>query len=275
MGHNETVGSLTGSGDIHNLEKPPATSTLTIGRDGTNATFSGALHASTFDFGGAFVAENSNALILVKVGAGRQDLTGTNNYTGQTIVNDGTLALSGNGTFAAGGSLNLLPGGTFVFDNSGTNNTARLVGYASTSSASLSVPTNFGVTLNGGTISLVGHNGAVSSQTVGTLTLAAGSSTVNVTDGSGAASAVLTFNNLSRSTGATVDFTGTLGASGNNPRVTFNNAQGSNAVESDYATGQRRRLCRLQFLKWNHGNGRRIERLRLCREQRRVDLKPL
>ena len=64
------------------------------------------------------VVSGAGSVNLVKVGAGRIDLQTTNTYSGQTIVNAGTLALSGNGsTLTTGFTVNT--GGTLTLDDTG------------------------------------------------------------------------------------------------------------------------------------------------------------
>ena len=55
----------------------------------------------------------SGANPLNKTGAGVLTLAGTNTYTGNTIVSNGTVALTGNGSIAASTNINVFPGAVF------------------------------------------------------------------------------------------------------------------------------------------------------------------
>ena len=78
------------------------------------------------------------------------------------------------------------------------------------------------LTLNGGTLSLLGNSAAPAGQTsTAALTLGSGNSTVNVTAGAGQ-TATLTFGSLTRTAGATANFTAGLGQTlGGSPKVVF------------------------------------------------------
>lgn len=77
-GNNETIGSLAGVGAVY--QSAGQTGLLTVGGDGSSATFDGIIHG-----GGG----------LAKTGAGTFTLTGNNLYTGTTTVNGGTLMIFG------------------------------------------------------------------------------------------------------------------------------------------------------------------------------------
>lgn len=180
----EVIGSLAGSGRVNGP--------LSFGVNGNNTTFGGIL----WDTAG-----------MTKTGAGRMDLTNSaHTISGQMTIDGGTLALSGEGKLDSVSGFRVFPGGALLLDNSVVNSGDR---------------TSKGVTLNGGTFRFRGMDSAASTETLGTLTIYSGLSTLDVVNGSGAASAVVTFTSLSGS-GGTANFTasnGTLGAAGNNPRV--------------------------------------------------------
>ena len=78
-GNDLAIGSLAGNGTITNNVNNAVT--LTLGFDGANASFAGAIAATN--------------LTLVKLGGGMQTLAGTNRYRGETLVNAGVLWLGG------------------------------------------------------------------------------------------------------------------------------------------------------------------------------------
>ena len=104
-----------------------------------------------------------------------------------------------------GGSpgLTINSGGTVTLDNTVANNPNRLNATAT-------------VALNGGTLNVFGTNNAATTATLGALTLASGSSTINSVAGSGTGTIVVTAASLTRNVGATVNFTGAnLGSASN------------------------------------------------------------
>ena len=108
-GGSQTVASLTGSGTVTNGSSTPGSLTL----QNTNAT----------TFAGAF----EGALTVTKRGGGTLTLSGVNNHSGATVIEDGTLLL------AAGNNTNLLSSlvayytfntnGNLGWDSSGKGNT--------------------------------------------------------------------------------------------------------------------------------------------------------
>jgi len=93
----ETINGLNGSGTVRNFPTAAFGTNLTVGAADGGGNFSGAL------------VNGTNALSLTKTGTGTQILSGINTYTGNTVVNAGTLEL------AAGGRL------TFKLGNASTN----------------------------------------------------------------------------------------------------------------------------------------------------------
>lgn len=79
-GHSASINGLNGSGTVDTTVT--GTPTLTIGANGDNGTFSGT------------VQNSGGTLNLVKAGAGTETLSGGLNYSGNTIVAGGTLAVS-------------------------------------------------------------------------------------------------------------------------------------------------------------------------------------
>lgn len=96
LGTDESIGSLAGSGAV---AIAPGT-ILTVGSDNTSTTYSGTLSG---------VGSG-----LTKVGTGTQTLAGTGTYTGETRVEDGTLAVSGGSAISDQSSVYLLSPATFA-----------------------------------------------------------------------------------------------------------------------------------------------------------------
>lgn len=194
----------------------------TIGADsGTTLTLSGAINNSgnllTLDGAGDFTVSGaiSGAGGLTKDGSGTATLSAANNMSGAATINAGTLTLSGSGTATSVTGFTVNSGATFTLDNAASNNGNRIGNTAT-------------LALDGGTLNFLG-NAASSTETGGALTLSGGASTVNVQRSGAGTSAQLTLSSLTRNAGATVDFSnaaggGTLGSTGNNPRLIFSTA---------------------------------------------------
>ena len=189
--------------------------------------------------GGAVVPGNSRSVTIVARGNATfsGSLTGVNlflhgaNGTTETFTGDLT-ALAGNATVSTGATLVLsgtgstagvtgttgltLQGGSIVLDNTGGNTSAGAGRVSDTAS----------ITGGGGTLSLLG-NSAGTTEAVGFFTMSTGATTISVTNngGTGAALVFSNFGSIRNSTQGTLNFvgqgTGTLGAAGNNPRITF------------------------------------------------------
>lgn len=134
--------------------------------------------------------------IFTKEGSGELVLQGANTYTAATVVNAGTLTLSG----SAGSALNtptvtINTDATFLLDNTAANNFDRIADI---------VPIN----MNGGYVTYTGCSSAASFETVGALNIVAGANVVSVRDSTGGAT-VLTFASFSRVAGSMVLFRGT------------------------------------------------------------------
>lgn len=82
VGFNETINGLNGNGVVEG--GPSGVPTLTVGGGDANGSFSG------------IIRNTGSTLSLTKIGNGTQTLSGANTYTGNTVVNAGTLALADN-----------------------------------------------------------------------------------------------------------------------------------------------------------------------------------
>ena len=101
-GTSQTIGNLAGVNTARIINSASATSKLTIGNGGNG--------------GGNFAGSLSNGggvLSLIKTGAGTITLSGSNAYTGPTLISDGTLALSGAGLMSGTPVIAIASGATF------------------------------------------------------------------------------------------------------------------------------------------------------------------
>ena len=99
-GFSNTIGSLSGGGNVDMIYPIFPGGALTVGGSNTDATFSGSLA--------------SFRLSLVKVGDGTQILSGINTYAGGTTLKQGTLAAGNASAFGFGGLT--MTGGTLRTD---------------------------------------------------------------------------------------------------------------------------------------------------------------
>ena len=167
-----------------------ANATTTVLQANTVTTFNGVIGSGNLAYLG---------------GSSTLTLAGTSTYTGSTIVSAGNLVLAGNSALTGTTNVTLNQGGTLTLDNTGTNLADRINDSAT-------------VTLNGGTLIFLGNASANSTETLGAVTAAAGSSVIKSVNGS-SASATLTLTSLARSAGAALSFQAgssqTLGSANN------------------------------------------------------------
>jgi autotransporter-associated beta strand protein len=220
-------GSLTGSGTVFN--SLASGSVLTVGYDGTSTTFSGAF------------SRNSDGTLadvsLTKIGAGTLTLNGTANITAGTLagtastgtltVEQGTVVYGDSATGAGTGGFqtNTVVGGELLLDNAAGNVNNRLNG-SSTSGA---------LVLSGGTFEIIGNSAASTTETIGTLSLASGFSTITL-DANASQSLNLVFGSLAAPiAGATALLQGVSASPGNGlatisgTTVSFSASQGNGA----------------------------------------------
>jgi autotransporter-associated beta strand protein len=127
---NVTVGNLTGSGGI--ISGSSGTRTLTIGQgNGTGGNFLGQINTGS-----------GGTTALSKVGTGAITLSGTNNYTGATIVSGGKLSIGSTGTITNTSGVTI-----------GTASTAATTEFNYNSSTALSPAVSFASLSTGGTLS--------------------------------------------------------------------------------------------------------------------------
>lgn len=130
---------------------------------------------------------------VTKNGTGTWNLQGANTYSGATTVNMGTLTFSGSGTATSSSGFTVNQGAILAIDNTSTNVSNRLGGK--------------NITLNAGEFKFTGSSSAAASESLGTLFLPVGYSTVTLNSGSGGAT-TLTFSDINRTATATVLFRG-------------------------------------------------------------------
>lgn len=188
---------------------------------------------STLDVGRNFTASINGVLsgvgTLTKTGNGELRLNSNNpGFTGilnvdrgivrmRTSVNDGlnnfNPGLSGASGYVFGN------GSQLILDNSVATSTNPVVNMISDTAP---------LTFNGGRLSFVSNNAAgntVFTETAGNVILAERYSSIAVTRTNATSAAVLDLGSLTQQAGATVNFVATsLGATGNNPRITFRTA---------------------------------------------------
>jgi autotransporter-associated beta strand protein len=171
---------------------------ITIG-DTFTGTVQVVASANTVTYGG--VITGSASATFKKTGAGTLVLQGDSSATmvGTLNVDGGTLKLSGAGSLGGTTAVTLGNRATLSLDNSGNNVGNRTAG---------------AITSNGGTIEFIA-NAAVTTETLGALTLNAGALTINSTAGAGGST--LTIPTLTRSVvGGTLYLNGTgLGGASN------------------------------------------------------------
>jgi autotransporter-associated beta strand protein len=124
LGFNETIGGLSGGGQVQNASST-ADSVLTLNVANATTQTSSAVLRNT---GGS----TTGSLSIVKTGGGTQILGGNMTYTGVTSINQGTLAVTGS----------LLNSGTVLVNDGGSLSGSGSVGAVTLASGSFLKPGN-------------------------------------------------------------------------------------------------------------------------------------
>ena len=184
------------------------------------------LGTSTQSIGSGIVDNGSGVITLNKSGSGTVALTGTNTYSGDTYIQQGTLSLAsggvlGNGNYAGQVILN---GGTLNFA-SGTNQTI---------SGNVNGTNGGTLLVNGGVLTLSGSSNSFAAITNGTVTSATGLSQLNIAGngtttssgniGVGYGNAPSATNMLTVASGATLNAQANLSVGGNTGLNKLSNA---------------------------------------------------
>ncbi|MBI4025825.1 MAG: autotransporter-associated beta strand repeat-containing protein [Verrucomicrobia bacterium] len=158
----ENIGSLAGSGNVD-----LGTGYLNAGADDTSTAFSGVISGAGGDFG--------------KYGTGTQTFSGANTFTGNTVINAGTISLTTNNALGGTTNITINANGTLLL-NGGTgtliNNAAVINMNGGTFNANdltetmsnLTLSANSTVSLLAGTVSTLTFSG-VSTRSAGTLAI--------------------------------------------------------------------------------------------------------
>jgi autotransporter-associated beta strand protein len=123
-GHNAQVNGLVSSANTNAFvdnKSGSGTYTLTVGNNNTTSLF------------GGVITDTSGTINLVKTGLGTLTLSGSNVYSGTTVINSGALALNGFGSISSSPLVSI--GSNAVFDISGLTNTFALNGAQTLSNA--------------------------------------------------------------------------------------------------------------------------------------------
>jgi autotransporter-associated beta strand protein len=127
LGFNETIGGLSGGGQVQNASLT-ADSVLTLNVANATTQTSSAVLRNTG--GGTTGGGTTGSLSIVKTGGGTQILGGNMTYTGVTSINEGTLAVTGS----------LLNTGTVLVNDGGSLSGSGSVGAVTLASGSFLKP---------------------------------------------------------------------------------------------------------------------------------------
>ena len=156
-------------------------------------------------------------IALAKDGTGTLTLSGNNSFAGPATITGGVVVLTGNGGISllrpgvrAASAGITVSNGTLTLDNTLANKNDRIG--------------NRQVTLNGGTFNFIhGATSANFTETIGgTLILNSGNSTIRTDASAAGGRSILTFNELVRVPGATVNFVGNPSSANDDNNIRFN-----------------------------------------------------
>ncbi len=218
-----TTGSFAASGGTLLFGSVSADKTLTLannldlGASGTRTIQTVAGTAAGIA-NGTLSGVVSGAATLAVTGNGRLDLTAVNTNSGPVSITGAEVRLTGAATMASavndGGTsgITLRQGGRLVLDYSASSDIDR-------------IGNSTDIAMSGGRLDMFGRNGTDFTETAGALRSLAGENQINV-QRTTTNDTVLAFASLDRIAGSTLNFTndtsgGTLGNTGNHPRVTF------------------------------------------------------
>ncbi len=147
----ETVGSISGSGTVFNSST--TAKTLAVGADNTSTTFSGTFATSGSVGGAAFTGATAN--VLTKQGTGILTLSGTDNWTGGTNIQGGTVRFGVNQALNATGTVSIAVGTGLpaLLDLNGYNFSSAALTFGGTSTTATAQGT---INLSTGTLTLGG-----------------------------------------------------------------------------------------------------------------------
>ncbi|MCL4207254.1 MAG: autotransporter-associated beta strand repeat-containing protein [Pirellulaceae bacterium] len=209
-GFDETIGSLAGSGTV-----VLGTRTLTTGGNNQSTTFSGSISSV-----GGFTN-------VVKEGSGTFTLSGTNAYSGTTLINAGTLRVVGGSAIADSAAVQTAGSGVFEVGASET------IGGLYGSAGSVQLPAGTMLTVAPPAATNSSYNGVIGGP--GSLMLAGGANSGWTLGG------INTYTGTTDVLSGTLRVTGTIGAGGPADTVTVGNGAalaGTGTIHADVvATG--------------------------------------
>jgi autotransporter-associated beta strand protein len=232
---------------------------------GSGGTITSVAAATLVNAGGAalgWAGQITDNVFYAKAGAQTQTIYSDNTYTGGTLINGGLVVLRDSGRLSGTGNI--------------TINYAQLMAYNDGLSGDFDrINDTSAITLNGGRLGFKGRQATTSTEKVGDVTLASGTSVISAAEGSNAVllmDGILTLNSLTRtaSAGATVGFTqiydvptGTaasgLGIMGSGEKIFVNgltNVAGTNIIGGwAAATGGFFATTFVEFASYNPGLG--------------------